>query len=294
MKYIFFGTPRFAEIVLKGLIDADMPPVAIVCNPDRPIGRKHVITPPPTKILAIAGSPDIDIIQPEKIDEIFLARLRVLEPDFFVVAAYAKILPRAVLDIPRLGSIGVHPSLLPRFRGASPIQSAILGGELSTGVTLYLMDEKMDHGPIVTQEPLASATATETPIYELSYLELEEKLAELGGQLLVRIIPDFVVGKTASPRVQDESLATFTKKFTIQDGFVEPEDLIVATGGHAAAKKAHEILMKINALNPEPGAWTMQDGKRIKLLAAEIHDGRLALTETQKEGEKPKRVIQAS
>src|ERR1700722_7285560 len=102
MKYVFFGTPRFAEIVLGGLIEGGFEPTAIVCNPDRPLGRKQIVTPPPTKLLAIKSSPDIDIIQPEVLDEIFIKRLRALEPDFLVVAAYAKIIPQAVLDIPRL------------------------------------------------------------------------------------------------------------------------------------------------------------------------------------------------
>lgn len=279
MKYVFFGTPRFAEIVLTGLIDAGMPPVALVCNPDRPVGRKKIITPPLTKILAIERSSDIDIMQPEKTDEIFIKRLQALEPDFFVVAAYAKILPKAILDIPRLGALGVHPSLLPKFRGASPIQSAILNDESKTGTTIYLMDEKTDHGPIVAQEPLA----TNTPIGEITYLDLEEQLAELGTRLLIQTIPDFGAGKmTATAHEQDESLATYTKKFTTEDGFVAPEDL-------ADTKKTREILQKINALNPEPGVWTMRDGKRTKLLAAEMRGDRLILTETQKEGEKPKR-----
>jgi len=279
MKYIFFGTPRFAEIVLGGLLDAGMPPVALVCNPDRPVGRKKTITPPPTKVLALERSADIDIIQPEKIDETFLQRLRALEPDFFVVAAYAKILPKSLLDIPRLGTLGTHPSLLPKYRGASPIQSAILAGETAeTGATIYLMDEKTDHGPILVQDKLSGASES------IMYLELEEKLAKLSAQLLIKTIPNFFTGKTTS-RTQDGSLATYTKKFVTQDGFVAPEELAEAeqNGSHAI-----EILHKINALNPEPGAWTTsQDSKRLKLLEAKIQDGKLILTKTQREGERP-------
>src|ERR1700722_5114593 len=177
MKYIFFGTPRFAEIVLAGLLDADLQPVALVCNPDRPVGRKKIITSPPTKVLAIESSSDIDIIQPEKLDEVFIKRLQALEPDFFVVAAYSKILPQTVLDIPRLGTLGVHPSLLPKYRGASPIQSAILGGESETGVTIYKMDAGMDSGPMVTSDQVAVASTSD-------YLELEENIAKLGAKLL--------------------------------------------------------------------------------------------------------------
>jgi methionyl-tRNA formyltransferase len=284
MKYIFFGTPQFAEIVLKGLVDAGLLPVALVCNPDRPVGRKQVITPPPTKLLAIATSPDIDIVQPEKLDDVFLARLRALEPDFFVVAAYAKILPRAVLDIPRLGSIGVHPSLLPRYRGPSPIQSAILASEATTGVTLYLMDEKTDHGPIIAQQPVK----TESPTWELPYEDVESMLAELSAKLLAKIIPDFAVGKITS-EPQDESKATYTKKFIAEDAFVDEKDIARAMSGADPAKAA-EILRKTNALNPEPGVWTLQDGKRIKLLKVEITPDTLRLVTTQVEGEKPKTV----
>jgi methionyl-tRNA formyltransferase len=290
MKYVFFGTPRFAEIVLKGLIDADMLPVAVVCNPDRPVGRKKVVTPPPTKMLAISASSDIDIIQPEKIDENFINRLRALEPDFFVVAAYANILPQAVLDIPRLGALGVHPSLLPRYRGASPIQSVILAGEPMTGVTIYIMDEKTDHGGILARETLTEEDIKSHPllITGLSYLDLEEKLAQLGAQLLIKKIPAFIAG-ALQPKPQDESQATFTKKFTTQDGFVDEKDLAAAmSGGDAVMTK--KIIQKIHALNPEPGVWTMHDGKRLKLLDAELRDGKLQLLETQLEGKKTKRV----
>jgi methionyl-tRNA formyltransferase len=140
MRYVFFGTPRFAEIVLRKLLDAGMPPVALVCNPDRPVGRKKIVTSPPTKTLATNNRTPIEILQPEKLDEAFMEQLQTLRPDFFVVAAYAKIIPKAVLAIPRLGTLGVHPSLLPKYRGASPIQSVILNGERETGVTIYAMD----------------------------------------------------------------------------------------------------------------------------------------------------------
>src|SRR5258708_6191606 len=123
-----------------------MPPTALVCNPDRPVGRKKIVTPPLTKELIAKSSASTIILQPEKLDDAFIARLKEFQPDFFVVAAYAKIIPQAVLDIPRLGTLGVHPSLLPKYPGASPIQSAILDDTCSeTGVTIYLIDQKMDH-----------------------------------------------------------------------------------------------------------------------------------------------------
>lgn len=281
MKYIFFGTPRFAEIVLDGLIDAGMAPAAVVCNPDRPVGRKGIITPPPTKLLAIKTSPDIDILQPEALDEVFIKRLRALEPDFFVVAAYAKIIPRAVLDVPRLGTLGTHPSLLPAYRGASPIQSVILAGETKTGATIYAMDEKMDHGAIYAQEAVSlDPLAT-------NYPALEEQLAALSAKLLIKTIPALLDG-TAASRPQDESRATFTKKFITENGFIEASELDAAIAG--ASDKAELILRTINALNPEPGVWTLQNGKRVKLLEARMENNALRLLVIQKEGEKPKTV----
>ncbi len=281
MKYIFFGTPRFAEIVLNGLIDGGMVPVAVVCNPDRPLGRKKVITPPATKLLAIKTSPDIDILQPEALDDVFIKRLCALDPDFFVVAAYARIIPRSVLDVPRLGTLGTHPSLLPSYRGASPIQSVILAGEIKTGATIYAMDEKMDHGPIYAQE--------EVPLDPLTmpYVVLEEQLATLSARLLIKTISALMNG-TATPRMQDESRATFTKKFTTENGFIEASELDAALAG--ASDKAELILRTINALNPEPNVWTLQNGKRVKLLEARMDGSALKLLMTQEEGQKAKKI----
>jgi methionyl-tRNA formyltransferase len=295
MKYVFFGSPRFAAIILGSLIEADMSPVAIVCNPDRPVGRKQIITPPLTKqeIFETAErsgvSSAITILQPEKLDEQFIEHLRALVPDFFIVAAYAKIIPQAVLDIPRLGTLGTHPSLLPKYRGASPIQSALLAGDAITGTTLYAMDAKMDHGGIYAQREWPIAPGT-------NYLALETQLAALSADALIKLILNFYAGKL-TPQEQDESRATFTKKFVTQDGFVDEKDLEDATkedddantGGDK--KVVRMILNKINALNPEPGCWTIQNGKRIKLLEAEIEpSGSLKLTVVQEEGQKPKRI----
>ncbi|MGC9968939.1 MAG: methionyl-tRNA formyltransferase [Minisyncoccia bacterium] len=278
MKYIFFGTPHFAEIILDQLIKADMPPHGLVCNPDRPLGRKKIITPPPTKRLVATCGAATKVLQPEKLDEHFIDELKTLDADFFVVAAYAKIIPKAVLDVPRLGTIGVHPSLLPRYRGATPLQSVILNGETETGVTIYLMDEKMDHGPVLAQAKMAMNSLT------ASYRDLEERLAGAAAELLLRTMPDFYAGR-CKPQPQDEDRATFTKKFTAEDGFVAADDLTAAEQG--ATPKAEFILRKINALTPEPGVWTTKDGKRIKLLEAELRDGALRLKRIQKEGGRP-------
>lgn len=282
MKYVFFGSPRFAEIILEGLIKRGIVPVAIVCNPDRPVGRKQIITPPPTKVLTARAAPDIKIFQPEKLDEKIIKELGSLEPDFFVVAAYAKIIPAAVLDISAFDTLGVHPSLLPKYRGASPIQSAILAGETKTGVTVYVMDEKMDHGPIcAAQKELSFDPLTTT------YTALEEQLAKLSVDLIPLAI-DLRMDAGGAPEPQDESRATYTKKFTTENGFIEYSELDAAIAGNS--DKAELIVRTINALNPEPGVWILQNGKRIKLLEARMDGGALKLITIQEEGQKPRRL----
>jgi len=279
MKYIFFGTPWFSKIVLEELVHAGMAPMALVCNPDRPVGRKKIITAPPTKQLVMDEKLPITIFQPEKLDADVIAQLRALEPDFFVVFAYNKILRKDVLGIPRLGTIGFHPSSLPRYRGAAPFQTALLEGERTTGITLYLLDEGVDSGPIIaTTEPVA---IMDTDTFD----SLARKLAEAGGALLVKTLPLFNEGKI-TPMPQDNTVATLTKKFTTEDGFVEPADFAAAQAGNT--EKATYLDRKIRALNPEPGVWTMRDGKRVKLLEAKIENGALRLIKTQREGEKPK------
>ncbi len=285
MNYVFFGTPEFAAIILEKLVGATMPPTAVVCNPDRPVGRKKIITSPPTKVLAQKSN--ITALQPEKLDADFVRQIRELQPDFAVVAAYAKIIPKEIIGVFPKGVVGVHPSSLPKYRGASPIQSAILSGEKETGVTLYLLDEKMDHGPILTTNDLRLTTND-------TYETLLNKLAELGGKLLVEILPKFIKGEVR-PRVQNEAEATFTKKFTTEDGFISESDLQSALGGNL--EKTTTIDRKIRALNPEPGVWTLTHDKRIttddkekriKLLEAKIENGRLVLKKIQEGGGKPK------
>ena len=282
MKCVFFGTPEFAAIILEKLIKVGFIPEAVVCNPDRPVGRKKIITPSPVKARIMnyeLGIRDkIKILQPEKLDfSLFIIPNSSF--DVFVVAAYSQIIPKEILEIPRLGTIGVHPSLLPKYRGSSPIQSAILNGDKETGVTLYLMDDKMDHGPILSQREL------EFSIFNFQFSILYQKLAELSADLLIETLPKFL-NREIEPITQNESQATYTKKFITEDGRIDPEDLSAAQNG-ASLEKAIMIERKIRALNPEPGVFTFINGKRVKLLEAKISEGKIVIIKTQIEGKKP-------
>lgn len=274
-KYIFLGTPEFAAIVLEKLISADFIPKAVISNPDKPTGRKQIITPPPVK--ALAEKHNLPIYQPKDKNELFKI-VKKLNPDLAVVVAYGMIFPKEVLNIPKYGFVNVHPSLLPKYRGAAPIQAAILNGEEKTGVSLFLIDEEMDHGSILAQKELEN--------YELritNYEKLSKKLAELGAKLLIDFLPRLirnsqsVINNLGVP--QDESKATYTKKIKTEDAFINLEK-----------DNPIEMERKIRALNPEPGTWTMKDGKRIKILGAVLIDEKLKITKIQVEGGKPQNV----
>ncbi|OGY61108.1 MAG: hypothetical protein A3I33_01285 [Candidatus Colwellbacteria bacterium RIFCSPLOWO2_02_FULL_45_11] len=282
MKYAFFGTPRFAAIILGRLLEADMPPSALVCNPDKPVGRKKVITPPPTKQLVLdIGNKEqrIKVLQPATSEELLAISDEVFENcDFGVVAAYAQIIPQAVIDKARLGIIGVHPSLLPKLRGASPIQAAILEGYDKTGVSLFMIDKDVDHGSVIAKRELA--------IGENDYTKLEKRLADISADLLLEVLPNFAIGKVEL-EIQDESSATYTQKYSTDDGYVDFNDLTEAENN---GNGSETLLRKIRALNPEPGVYTFIGEKRTKLLDAEIKEGKLVLKEIQKEGGKPTKV----
>jgi methionyl-tRNA formyltransferase len=281
MKFAFFGSPWFAAIILEKLIAGGFVPSVVVCNPDRRVGRKQIMTAPATKQLILNSqlpiTNKISILQPEHLkNENY--KMKIGEVDFAIVAAYAQIIPKEIFTLPRLGTIGVHPSLLPHHRGATPIQTAILEGDEETGTTLFLMDDKVDHGPILAQARM------ELPI--TNYQLLEEHLAKLSGELLVKTLPDFLSRKI-EPLPQNEAKATFTKKFSTRDTFVSEETISKATRlPNIDAECAKEIERKIRALNPEPGVWTIRNGKRVKLLEAEIRDGKLVLKKIQVEGKK--------
>ena len=282
MQYVFFGTPEASKLVLERLVADGSVPVAIVTNPDRPAGRAQRLTPPPVKQFAIEKDLDAKILQPEKVIDA-AEELSALRPDMFIVAFYGKLIPARVLAIPHLGTLGVHPSLLPLYRGPSPVQSAILDAVPETGVTVYRMDEKMDEGPIVAQKKLLSYHKGEK-----DNLALWHELAALGGTLAARALRDAAAG-TLEATPQDHARATYTKKFSTEDAFIAESDLAAAKAGNDPAR-AQMIHQKILAFTPEPGAWTTENGKRLKLLESAIANGQLILKKIQYEGKKPMKV----
>ncbi len=268
IKFAFFGTGDFAVKILDILHQNNLIPELIITTPDKPKGRKMFLTPPPLKTWSLKHEALISkILQPEKLTRYSLPVTRY---DLFIVADYGKIIPKEILDIPKYGALNIHPSLLPKFRGPSPIQSFILSGEKETGVAIILLDEKMDHGPILAQTYLDIQCPSSLG-HSMSYKELEEKLAELGGELLIEIIPDWISGKI-KPQGQNHKEATYTKKIRKNDGLINLEE------------PAENIERKIRALTPWPRVYTFINGKRLLILEAEIKDNKLKIIKIKPEG----------
>ncbi len=243
-RIVFFGTPEFAVPSLRTLLDGTDPVVAVVCQPDKPAGRGQRLTPPPVKELALrAGVP---VLQPEKLrTPDFAATLRPLAPDLIVVAAYGKILPQAILDLPPHGCINVHASLLPKYRGAAPVQWAILRGETVTGVTIMQVNERMDAGDILLQR--------QTPIgADETYGELQTRLAELGAAALREAIVE-LHSSTLRRQPQREADATLAPMIRKEDGRID------------WAASATSIARRVRAFNPWPSAFTDLDTRRLKI-----------------------------
>ena len=250
IKIIFIGTPEFGAIILKKLIENEYKPDLVITASDKPVGRKQILTPSSVKILAQKYK--IPVLQSEKIENLKL-KIESLKPDLGIVAAYGQIIPKNMLNIPKYGFINVHPSLLPKYRGASPIQSVILNGEKKTGITIILMDEKIDHGPILSQRSIEiEKDETSTTLYP--------KLANLGAELLIETILEFQKGLVKS-RSQENSQATYTKTLTRQDGKINWK------------KTAEDLNRQIRAYDLWPGSftfWQKRNGNllRIKILKA--------------------------
>ncbi len=248
-RVIFMGTPDFAVPSLAALIEAKYEVVAVVTQPDAPAGRGRQLKPSPVKMLALQHG--LNVMQPASLKppEVVEA-LRALEPDVIVVAAFGQILRRDVLDLPKHHCLNVHASLLPRWRGASPISAAIAAGDAITGITIMLMEVGLDSGPILAQreEPIRPDDTTGT---------LGERLARIGASLLAETLPKWLAGEIV-PRPQDESLVTLAGRLKKEDGRLD-------WSRDAAALERH-----VRAMSPWPSAFTMWRGRQLKVLRAEL------------------------
>ncbi len=252
MKIVFMGTPDFAVPSLQALIDAGHEIAAVYTQPDKPVGRRQELTAPPVKELALEYG--IPVYQPTKMRDGTLAeQLRQLAPDLIAVVAYGRLLPKEILEIPPMGCINVHASLLPKYRGAGPIQWAVINGEKETGITTMHMAEGLDTGDILL--------VAKTPIGEEETAgELFDRLAPLGADCLKKTVQALAQGRIA-PVKQDESKATnapmLNKEMAVLD-FTKP---------------AQELYNLIRGLNPWPVAVTEFQGKRLKVFAAQVQPG---------------------
>ncbi|AVO02454.1 methionyl-tRNA formyltransferase [Staphylococcus simulans] len=251
-RIIFMGTPDFSTKVLEMLI-AKEDVIAVVTQPDRPVGRKRVMTPPPVKEVALQNG--IEVYQPEKISQSEdLQTLIDLKPDLIVTAAFGQILPKALLDAPRLGAINVHASLLPKYRGGAPIHQAIIDGEKETGVTIMYMAPKLDAGDIISQQAIDIEANDDVG-------SMHDKLSFLGADLLAKTLPDIING-TNERIEQNEEEATFASNISREDERID------------WSKSAQDIYNHIRGLSPWPVAYTKLDDKNMKLYQAHIVEGK--------------------
>jgi len=244
-KIIFIGTSEFAVPALKSLLKNNYNIITVITSPDKPVGRKQEIAPTPIKRLTEEYK--LPVLQPENILNI-KSKILNLKPDLIIVSSYGKIIPKSILDIPLLKSLNIHPSFLPKHRGASPIQTAILNGDKKTGITIILMDEKMDHGPIISQVEMDIKP-------DENYKDLEKRLSKESSDFLIKILPAYLNNKIKAQK-QDESKASYTKILSKEQGEID------------LSKSAIEIERKIRAFYPWPGTWFYLDKKRIKILKA--------------------------
>jgi methionyl-tRNA formyltransferase len=245
VRLVFCGTPAFAVPTLQALRSAGHSVELALSQPDRPSGRGLALTLPPVKQAALAAG--IEVLQPEKIrnNPELQARLEAIRPDAIIVVAYGRLIPRWMLDLPRYGNLNLHGSLLPKYRGAAPIQWAVANGEKVTGVTTMRLDEGMDTGDMLLRRelPIGPADTAE---------ELFPRLAELGAPLMVETLAGLEAGSIA-PQKQDGDLGSYAPLLTREDGRVDP------------ARTAQSIYDRWRGFQPWPGAWTTVRGKKLTL-----------------------------
>lgn len=251
IRTIFFGTPNFAVPILGMLVKHPLlEMVCVVAQPDKPVGRKQVLTSPPTKVIALANS--IPVYQPSSLrSEEALQVIADYKPDLIVVAAYGKIVPEGILNLPKYQCLNVHPSDLPKYRGASPLQYTVWKNEKETKTSIMIMEASLDTGPIIAQSTPYQLSPTET------YLSLENHLSLESAKLLQSVIEPWC-NQTIKAQTQDHQKATYTKILTKEDGKI------------TWAQAAEVIDCQIRALNPWPSTYTFLDQKRVKVDQAQV------------------------
>lgn len=267
--FVFFGTPGVGVHVLDRLEAHGYTPALVVTAPDKPRGRGQVLSPSLVKQWALERG--IDAVTPATLkDAAFLESLQNTDWDVFIVAAYAKLIPKTILDLPRRGCLNMHPSLLPKFRGPSPIMSAILENEREVGVSVMQMTEAMDEGPVVAQARVEIAAED----WPLTNTVLEELLAVEGGNLLAEVLEPWIAGEVA-PEPQNPELASYTKKFSDEDARIELEG------------DARTNLLKIKAFDRGPRAYFLTpEGKRAIITDATMSDNKLEILKVIPEGKR--------
>ncbi|MDP3901053.1 MAG: methionyl-tRNA formyltransferase [bacterium] len=250
MKIIFLGTSEFASHILERLVHNGARPSLVVTTPDAPAGRSLKPSPSPVKVAS--QKLRLPCMQPEKLNKEAVARIKEENPDLLILAAYGKILPKELLEVPKKGALNIHPSLLPKFRGPSPVQSFLLSEEEETGVTLMLMDEEVDHGPVIVQK---ICKVEGRPTAE----ELKNQLAEVGADLLIETLPLWIEGKIEA-KEQKHKEATYTTSFEREDGRIDWE------------KPAEYIERQVRALYPWPGTSAEHETGGIKVLSSRIQE----------------------
>jgi len=249
MRVIFMGTPSFAVPVLRGIHESNHELIGVVTQPDKPRGRGRKLGVSPVKELAMELR--LRVMQPETTkDEAFIGQVKRMSPDLIVVAAYGRILTKDLLDIPPLGCINVHASLLPKYRGAAPIQRAIVNGERRTGVTIMKMDEGMDTGDILLAQEMEIRD-------EDTAQSLHDRLAQVGAGLIIKAM-DQLDGETLRPIPQDHREASYAPPLKKEDGLIE------------WSQDARDIFNQIRGFNPWPGAFTYLKGLRLKIFSCEV------------------------
>lgn len=268
IPYTFLGSSVFSVIVLDEMKKSGFVPALIVTTPDKPQGRKLTITPNVTKVWAQENG--VKCVSTEKLDDVFTSSLSTDEKNLFIVASYGKIIPGKVLDIPVHKTLNIHPSLLPQYRGASPLQSAILNDTKNTGITIMRIDEQMDHGPIVAQKEVV---VEQWPRYEA----FEEMMAKQGAILLTSILSDWVNGKIKE-QPQDHNKATYTKKIEKEEAKIDLQ------------ADAYTNFRKIQAYSQWPVAYfSHKNGEKemkVKVTSASFSGGKLIIEKVIPEGSK--------